>query len=178
CARFRMVDVVVVVELLASGNALKSNNPDLIFNLVGLAIGMAGVVDESRHAEAVDHRLAVVHPEQVGDLAVSVHAVRLSRAETRAGVLQNACSFRDGRSGVNPSAVQGRRANDYGHMIWWRCLRQRASNAPDRQYSGLRSAGGRRSRSLGAFNSSAYSSIEDSLCSFVLLRRKLPLEPV
>ena len=105
-ARFGIVDVVVVGEFLAGGDVAKSNDPDVIVNLVGFAVRLAGVIHERRHAKAIDHRLAVVHAIQVGYFAAGIHAGTLFGGEAGPSVLENSRASRDRRGGVDTRTVQ------------------------------------------------------------------------
>src|SRR5262249_54859675 len=105
-SRLGIVNVVVVGELFAGRNIPQRNNPNALIDLVGLAVGLAGVVDEGGHAEAVDYSLAVFHAEQVSYLAACVHAVGFPGSQPGPGVFQHLGSGCDWRGGVDASTVQ------------------------------------------------------------------------
>src|SRR5579884_864927 len=67
--------VVVVGKLLAGLDVAQGENPYAIVNLVGLAVGIAGMVHKGRNAKAVNDDVGIIHGEEVGDLGIGVHAL-------------------------------------------------------------------------------------------------------
>ena len=78
-SRLGIVDVVVVRQFLSGCDVAQSDNPDALVYLIGVAIGLTGMVDKGCHAEAVDHGLAIVHAEEIGNFAVGVHPIGFFR---------------------------------------------------------------------------------------------------
>src|SRR5262249_33229743 len=104
-ARLRIVDVVIVGQFFTGSNITKGDDPDAAFDLVGLTIRPARMVDEGSHAKTIDDGFAAIHAEQISYFAVGVHPIRLSSRQTRSRIFQDVCPAGDGMSGVNPGTV-------------------------------------------------------------------------
>ena len=59
---FVVVEVVVPDEFFAGGDVAQGEEPDAAFDLIDLAVGIAGVIQVGAQALAVDHGLAVFQP--------------------------------------------------------------------------------------------------------------------
>lgn len=88
-----VINVVIVGQLLAVGDIPQSDDPNPPIDLICLTVWIAGMIDESRHAEAINDRLAAIHAEQVGNVAIGVQSVSLFRGDAGPRVLQDARPF-------------------------------------------------------------------------------------
>jgi len=95
-----VVEVVVVGQFFSGGDVAYSFDPDATPNFAGLAVRVAGVVNEHRHAVPVDDPGAVTDAEEVGGGRVLVFLVSLLLGNAGAGVLDNAGAVFDGLSCV------------------------------------------------------------------------------
>lgn len=110
-----VVEAVVVAKFLAGGNVADGHNPDSVIGFLGLAIGIAGMVDEHGDAVTIDYFGAIANTEEIGDRFVFVAAVGLLFIDDGASVFDHAGAFRDGRGGVTTGGVDEGGANDEAH---------------------------------------------------------------
>src|ERR1700751_3917897 len=82
-----VIEVIVVGQLFAGGDVTQRQDPDVLVEFVGLAIGIAAMINESRHAVAVHYVLALTDAEQVRIRPVGVQVIGLFFREPRFGVL-------------------------------------------------------------------------------------------
>jgi hypothetical protein len=80
--------------------------------LLGVAVGVAGVVEEHGGAEAVDDVALVAEAEEVGDGALGVALVGEFLGDARSVVLEDALAAGDGIERVAASGMDGRGANE------------------------------------------------------------------
>ena len=69
-----VIQAIIVGNLLARGDVLDGRDPHAAAHFAGLAVGVATVVDEHRHAVAVDDHRAVAESKEIGDGRVLVGA--------------------------------------------------------------------------------------------------------
>src|SRR3954468_7411301 len=106
--------VVVVRELLAGLDVAHGVDPDPAIDLVGFAVGLAGMVDVHGHAVAIHHVRAAIEREKVRVVLVLVEAVPLFVGDSVAGVLDDARALRDWSGGVTAGSVDSGGADDQG----------------------------------------------------------------
>lgn len=84
-------------------------------DLLGLAVGVAGVVDEHGRPVAIDHLRSVPDAEQVRDGFIGVAKVGHILIDPRTRVFDDASAFGDGGSSVTTGGVDRGRADDKAH---------------------------------------------------------------
>src|SRR5581483_5858588 len=100
-----VVQVVVVTQFFARGNVPLGDDPDPSFDLVGLTIRIAAMIDERGQAIAVDDVLAVVQSKEIGAARRVVNRVGLLLRQARTGVLHDERALLDRGSRVAAGAV-------------------------------------------------------------------------
>src|SRR5262249_34790814 len=86
----------------------------MVFDLVGLAIGVTRVVHESGDTVAVD-RAAVIQREEIRLFAAGVKALAFLFRHERSAVFDDAIALLDGMVGVNAGGVDITGTNDEAH---------------------------------------------------------------
>jgi len=84
-----VVEVVVVGEFLARRNVADGSNENPAIDFIRLAIRIAGMVDESRDAIAVNHPLAIGQTKEICPRRMLVNVVGLIVGQLRAGVFDD-----------------------------------------------------------------------------------------
>src|SRR4029077_6533355 len=110
-----IVKVVVPDQFFSSGNVAERKNPDPVLDLIDFAIGITGVIEVSAHTFAVNHRLAVFQPIQIGSRSAIVQAIRLFGRHTPASVFHNPASLPNGSGSEDPDGMNARRADYESH---------------------------------------------------------------
>ena len=106
------MEVVLVGELLAGGDVADGGDEDVSVGVLrGLAVGVATVVEEHGHSEAVDDGVAAA-VEEVGDGASLVTGVGDGLGHALAIVLADTGSLFDGAQGKTAGGVDGGGTND------------------------------------------------------------------
>ena len=106
-----VVEVVLVGELFAGGDVAEGDDEDAAVFIFGLAVGVAGVVDEHGGAEAVDDGAVLSGAEEVGDEAVA-RSVRRRRLWGSAGLRTRRRGCLCGWGGWCSSRRRGWRRNE------------------------------------------------------------------
>src|SRR5580692_9051092 len=83
-----VVEPVIVGEFFAGSDVANAGDEDAVSVLIGLAIGIAGVIDEHRHAVAVDYNFAIADTEQISEWAPIVAIVAFGLGNAFASVFQ------------------------------------------------------------------------------------------
>ena len=73
------------------------------------------MIDERRHPDTVDDRLAVLESEQVGLLVIVIEIIGFLVRQVRAHVLDDECILFDGLRGIATAGVDGRLSDDEAH---------------------------------------------------------------
>ena len=110
-----IIEVVVVGQLFARRDVAQRDDPHLAANLIGLAVRLAGMIDEGSDSVAIDDALAAVESEQIGVLEIVVKVVGLFLGEGRADILHHQLALADGPRGVAAIRVDARLANHERH---------------------------------------------------------------
>jgi len=108
---FVIVEVVVPDKLFAGRDVAQGKQPDPAFDLIHLAIGIAGVVQICAQALAINHRLAVFQPIKIGAGNALVTPVGLLGRNAGAGVLDDTSSLADRGRGVDADSGNRRWTN-------------------------------------------------------------------
>ena len=95
-----VVQVVVVCQFLTSRDIPGGNDPHATLDFIRLAIGIARVIDERRHAFTIDHMFAIHEPEQIGPGMVVVERVGFFDRDVRSRILHDEGALLDRSRGV------------------------------------------------------------------------------
>ena len=112
-----VIKVVIVGEFLACGNVANSADKNPPINFIGLAVWIAGVIDEGGDAVSVNYPFAVRESEEVRPRGMVINRVSLIVGESRPGVFDDNVPLLDGSGGVNAVGVDVRSADNQGHVL-------------------------------------------------------------
>ena len=113
---FVVVKVVVPDQFFPGGNVAHGEEPDAAFDLIDLAVGIAGVVQVSAEAFTIDNRFPVVKAIQIRARTVLIAAIRFFGSNARARIFDDTGTLADRGRGIDPDRVNGRRTNDKRHV--------------------------------------------------------------
>lgn len=112
---FAVEEAVVVRKFLARLNVSQRDDPNSARDDVGFAVRLAGMVDKSGDAVAVDNVFAAIQTEKIGHGYVVIKIVGLFVAEAQANVFQQARPFTDRSGRVTTARVDARFAENESH---------------------------------------------------------------
>jgi hypothetical protein len=104
---FVVVEVIVPNQLFSWGDIAERKNPNVSFDFVDFAVGIAGVIQKRAQAFAVYDGLAVFQSVKVGPRGAVIAAVGLFRRDALAGVFDDAGSFANRSRSVDADGMNG-----------------------------------------------------------------------
>jgi hypothetical protein len=110
-----VVQVVIPKQFFAGGDVADGKNPHPVLDLIHFAVGIAGMIQVGAHAFTVDDGLSVVEAIKVSAVCALIQAIGFLRGQPRTGILNNAGTFTNRRSGKNTRCMNSRGTNNQWH---------------------------------------------------------------
>lgn len=129
---FAIEKVVVVGEFLARMNVANGDNPYLSVDLIGLAVGITGMIDECGNTVSIDDAITISHGEKISDVAMFVDFVAFFFGNARPRIFDDLCAPLDRSSSKDAGSVNFRGSNDQSHVrevLLYECPPMRLSDA-------------------------------------------------
>lgn len=118
-----IVEVVIPNEFFTGGNVAERKNPDAAFDLIHLAVWIAGVIEIRAEAFTVDDGFAILQAIQVSARRTIIETVGFFGRDARSGVFHDAGALSDGRRREHAHSMNGGWTNYQRHTTNFARLR-------------------------------------------------------